>query len=138
MSADILGALVDLMLADGPVAALVGTRVYGGEMPRSEGPTIPRKVMVLLYSSGAGNNDYVELTEPAVDMRCYGETPQAADEVRRAGHDVMKTLTRKVQSSVLLHRANQLTGPITFRDPDTDQPASMNSYSVLAAEQAIS
>lgn len=138
MSADILKALVDLMLADVPVAALVGTRVYGQEIPRSEASSTPRKLMILRYASGAGNNDYVELTEPAVDMICYGETPQAADQVRRAGHDVMKTLTRKVQSSVLLHRANQLNGPIPFRDPDTDAPASMNSYSVLAAEQAIS
>ena len=138
MSADVIKALVDLMLADVPVAALVGTRVYGGEIPRTEASTTPRKLMILRYAGGAPNNDYVELTEPRVDMICYGETPQAADQVRRAGHDVMKTLTRKAQSSVLLHRANHSGGPIPFRDPDTEAPASMNSYDVLAAEQAIS
>lgn len=138
MSADILGALVDLMLADVPVAALVGTRVYGGDIPRSEASSTPRKLMILRYAGGAANNDFVELTEPRVDMICYGETPQAADQVRRAGHDVMKTLNRQAQSNVLLHRANHSGGPIPFRDPDTDAPASMNSYDVLAAEQAIS
>jgi len=138
MSADSMKALVAIMQADTALTALLGTRVFGGDLPRAEVPSMPRKCMVLKYAGGSPNSDYVELTEFRIDMMCYGETPFDADQVRRAGHDVMKILSRKVQSNVLIHRANHSGGPISLRDRDTEWPLVLNSYDVLAAEQAIS
>lgn len=138
---DHLAALVDLLAAVTAVSDLVGTRVFGGGLPRDETDSMPRQCIVVKYSGnpgGPGSADFSRLAEFRVDTLCYGETPWKADQVRRAVHDAMKAISRSVQGSVLFHRANWSGGPIQALDQDTDWPFCFESWDVLAAEVAVS
>lgn len=137
---DHLKGIVEILEADGPVAALVGARVFGGELPRVEVDSMPRKCVVVKYSGnpgGPGSADYTRLFEFRVDVLCYGEIPYEADRVRRAVYVVFKELSRVQQSSTLYSRALHSGGPIQARDQDTDWPFIFDSFDVLASEEAV-
>lgn len=140
MITDHMKALVDHLLADSALAAIVGTRVFGGELPAAQADLMPRQALVVSFSGnpgGPGSGDYTRLVEIRFDFLSYGETPFQADAVRRAAYDVMKAINRTVVSSTLLHRAEHSGGPVNGRDRDTDWPFIFDSWNVLAAERAV-
>ncbi len=140
MVADHLTALATILKADATLAALVGIRVFGGDLPREEAPSMARKCLVVKSAGnpgGLGSADDVRVVEIRYDVISYGETPWEADRVRRAAYTVFKELARKTQSSIVFHRALHSGGPIQARDQDTDWPFVLDSWDVLAAEETI-
>lgn len=139
---DPLGAIVSLLEADADVSALIGTRIYGGELPAAQAQYMPRQCMVLQYSgsgeSTTGRKDWSRHGSMRIDVWCYGKNFFEADQVRRTVHPVLKEVGRTYQGSVLLHSINHSAGPIQFRDPETKWPVVINTYSVFYAEKAIS
>jgi len=138
---DTLHAVVDLLAGNTAVAALVVKRVYGAELPEftpHEGTLMPRKCIVAKYAGSGrlGENDYLPIHEPRIDLLCYGETPYEADRVRRSTYKVMKELKRKVQGDVVLFRATHSGGPVQLRDGDTGWPLIVESWLILAADAA--
>ena len=134
MIQDHVTAVVEYLKADGDIVALVGTRVFGIELPETETDNMPRKAIVVKQSGGDGSRGYLEHSTPRMDVFCYGETPYQARTVRREVYDVLKQLIRTVTDSTLIHSISPEGGPLDLRDPDTQWPVVFESYQVFAAE----
>lgn len=136
---DPIGPLVTLLLADGDVAALAGTRVFGGELPPGESASQPRKAVVLRFAGGAVPT-YTAATVPLhairFDAYCYGENPFEADNLRRAVHGALKRMKRQVISNVLVHWVRPAGGAADLRDAEAGWPIAWSSWQVLADERA--
>lgn len=141
MIADSVKAVKDILAADSSVIALVGTRVFGIELPQSEANNMPRKCIVIKPSGGAGfgvgDRDFVKHSADRVDIFYYGETPFEANKLRRTAYDVLKQVSRTVVNQVLVHWLNRAGGPIPLRDPDTTWPLTFESFQVFYAEEAV-
>jgi len=141
MIQDSIKAIIDILKADAGITTLVGTRVFGLELPQAEAANMPRKAIVIQPSGGAGfgvgERDYIEHSAPRIDVFSYGETPFEAGRVRREVYDVLKQLKRTVINSTLVHWANPAGGPLPLRDPDTDWPLQFESFQVFFAERAV-
>jgi hypothetical protein len=137
MSADPVAALVAYLKADAGVAALVGTRIFGLELPAAEASAMPRKAVVLQASGGAPLvGGYLEHTAQRIDAFAYGETPYEAERVRRAVFDSLKQLRRAVAASTLIHWVEDAGGFSTQRDPDGGWPVSFQSFQTFFATAA--
>lgn len=137
--ADAIDAAIAIAKADAAVAALVGARVYGMELPIADVGSMPRACIVIRASGGAPPS-YTEGTAQLQAMRfdanCYGATMYDADHVRRALRGAYRTVSRQVIQSVLVHWINPAGGLLSFRDPDTDWPRAVETWQILTAEQA--
>ena len=134
MIQDHVTAVQEYLKADSDITALVGTRVFGIELPESETDNMPRKAIVIKQSGGDGSRGYLEHSANRMDVFCYGETPYEARKVRREVYDVLKQLDRTVINSTLVHWVNPSGGPLDLRDPDTQWPVVFESFQVFAAE----
>ena len=136
---DAKGALIAHLKTDSALSALVGTRIYGDELPRADTDNMPRKAVVLT-PSGGGMPPYAQATMQLevqrYDVFCYGETLFQANAVRRAIHGALRAMQTVTISSVLLHWARPDGGTITGRDPVTDWPVVWNSWQVMSDERA--
>lgn len=141
MIQDGLKAIIDILKADAGITTLVGTRVFGVELPQAEAASMPRKAIVVKPSGGGtfpvGSRDYVEHSAMRIDVFSYGETPFEAGRVRREVYDVLKQLRRTVINSTLVHWVNSAGGLIHLRDVDTDWPVVFESHEVFFAERAV-
>lgn len=134
---DPIAALVAFLKADADVAALAGTRVFAGELPRTENTAMPRQAVVLgPAGGGALGGGYQRYGDGRVDAYCYGATPRESWVLYLAVHVALKQLRREVHSGVLLHWARPSAGGATGRDPETDWPLTLSSWQVLASEVA--
>lgn len=139
MSADPIAGLVAYLAADAGVAALVGTRVFGDELPKSEAPHMPRKAVVLDPSGGNNitSGTYIEHSSQRFDALSFGETPFEANRVRLAVGLALKQLRRNVAGGVLIHWVEPAGGWLTRRHPDVRWPAAFQSFQIFFADQAI-
>jgi hypothetical protein len=134
---DLVGAVVAFLKADGGVAALAGTRVYGGELPKSESatPPMPRAAAVVKEAGGGVlGQAYQEHGDVRLDVICYGATPYEASRLSGAVYTALKNLKRVKITGVLIHWATASSKATGARDPDTDWPLSVSSWQVLVAE----
>ena len=105
---------------------------------------MPRKAVILRYAgrgnSPVGHNDYVRHNSIRLDVWHYGETFYQADRVKREVHQTMKTIGMPPvnQSSVRVHSASDVAGPISLQDPDTAWPIIVDTYSVFYSEEPLS
>jgi len=135
MVQDVTEAIVTLLKADATITSLVNTRVFGAELPASEAVNMPRKNLVVQRSGGpAGLGGYIEVERANIDIRCFGETPLEADKVRRAAHEVLKQYVRTKVGDVLVHSFIPVTGAISLRDPDTQWPFVIQTWTFMASE----
>ena len=138
MIQDHVTAVMEYLKADSDIVALVGTRVFGIELPELETNFMPRKAIVIKQSGGDGSGGYLEHSSPRIDIFCYGETPHQARTVRREVFDVLKQLIRTVTDSTLINSISPEGGPLDLRDPDTQWPVVFESYQVFAGESPVS
>lgn len=137
MAQDVLKAAISLLKADAAVAALVSARVFGEELPTSEASSMPRKAVVVRRGAGtAGLGGYLEVERAPLDVFCWGETPLESEKVRQAVHEALKQARRQVRDGVLLHGFEPNGGPAALRDPDTQWPYTLSTWSFLASEAA--
>ncbi|KKM84733.1 hypothetical protein LCGC14_1296240 [marine sediment metagenome] len=138
MSADIIEGLIVFLQADIPLAALVGTRVFGNELPRAEDDSMARKAVVLQPSGGPilMGGSYVRHTSQRFDIFSYGETVFQCQRVSRAVFDALKQLQRSVSAGVLIHWVDPAGGFANIRDPDARWPINFQSFQAFYAEEA--
>jgi hypothetical protein len=134
---DVVAAVVAYLRADAAVLAIVGTRVFGEELPGSEAASMPRASVVVSATGGYGQTDAVPLMKPRVDVRCYGATRAAAMTLHLAVYVALRALSRAVSATGLLHGAIEEGGPQSLRDQDTDWPLVWSSWIVLVGEEAV-
>ncbi len=138
MSQDIIEGLTVFLQADIPLAALVGTRVFGNELPRSEAKHMKRKAVVLQPSGGPilMGGSYVRHTSQRFDVFSYGETVFQCQRISRAVFDALKQLQRSVSAGMLIHWVDPAGGFANLRDPDARWPINFQSFQAFYAEEA--
>lgn len=140
MTADPIAALIKILQDNPDVSALILTRVYGDELPRTDADSMPRKCVVLKLSGGFASQDYMEHRTFRFDALSYGETPYEAGLVQRTVSPVLQKVgldNQRVHDGVLIHWVNRGGGPLSLRDPDTDWPLKFESFECFHAEAPI-
>lgn len=132
-------AVIAKLKADVGIAALVGARVFGDEIPEGETASMPRKCIVVEPAGGTQSfgGGYQNFGDERLDIRCYAETPYQAGVLQRLVHTAMKHMTREVHEGTLLHWATRSAGPLSLRDPDANWPFRFESYQVLYGETEV-
>lgn len=135
MIQDLLAALVANLRAVPAVAALVGERVYGLELPAAETAHMPRLAVVVSPAGGAdrGFTRSLALEAMRVDVRCYGATLHEASLLRRVVRAHLRTVERVRVGTVLIHYATPAGGVAENRADGW--PYAWESWSVLASER---
>ncbi len=135
MSENIISALRVFLLADAGVNALVGTRVFGVELPASEALLMPRQCVVIQPSGGASfqPGSYIDHDYQRVDVFSYGETPFEADTLRDAVSDALRDLRRGKVGGTLIHWVQTAGGWTSNRDADLDWPMAFQSFQAFYA-----
>lgn len=116
---DGLGALIALLKADSTISALIGTRVFGEELPEAETDSMPRQCIVIQDAGGIRNNSYLDINKMRLDFFCYGLTPIEAREVWRTLATVLRELERTIQSSTVIYQAEHSAGPFYSRNKES-------------------
>lgn len=134
---DVMTALLNWLLAQASVAALIDTRGYVNRLPRAvieaEDTFHPSKMLVLRQSGGAGKSDTMVTDDPTITVLCYGESDFEADRVRRAVWALFVALSRVTQDDVLIYHVNPAGGALPLVDPDIVWPAVSQNFSLKAA-----
>jgi hypothetical protein len=132
---DPIAASVAFLLSDAPLVTLVGSRVFGGELPAREAEHMPRAAVVLKPAGGGLlGTGTIDVGDTRLDVDCYGATPLDAWTVYLAVYGALKGLTRGAYASTVLHWARPSSRGTLARDPDTDWPVTVSSWQVLAGE----
>lgn len=141
-AADVIAALAVILKADAAIAALVGARVFGIELPAEEAVSMPRKAIVLRPAGGTSPiGGYAKHTGQRVDVISWGETPYEADRLAGEAFVALQQLRRQAaslaSSRVLIHSADPAGGRFALRDAETNWPASTQPFQIFFAIEAI-
>lgn len=136
---DPIAALRGFYLAQSDVAALVGTRVFGGEIPPSETRNMPRQCLLIQDAGSLGTfGEANRFGDVRIDLACYGATAYEAWQLRQTVKLATKErLRRVVHEGVLLHWMVQAGGVGHLVDPQTGWPYHLTSWQLLAAEVEV-
>lgn len=131
--ADLLAALVALLKEQANVAALVGDRVFGEELPADEAAAMPRAAIVVVKSGGPSltGRTYAEHDVQRVDLFAYGATPFEAGRLMGHASLAMRRTRRSVWANVLIHSIDSAGGATGARDPDAAWPRAFQSFQVF-------
>ena len=130
---DTRSALLAYLKTVSDVTAVVGTRVWGDEIPRDEIEQMPQMAVVFNATSDPPPlwaTRGLPLEVQAYDVYCYGVTLAEADLVRRTIHNALNEIRRELQDAVLIHWARLIGGGGVGRDDETDWPVSAESWEV--------
>ncbi len=132
-------AIVTFLKADATLAALVGTKVFGAELPNTETENMPQLCVVVSPAggSGPGSNSNLSFMSLRLDLKCYGTTPLTAWSVYLAVRDALKGLEGSVKDTVLLYDASIEGGPINLRDADLEWPLVLGTFNLRVSETAV-
>lgn len=119
-----------LLLADADVASLVGTNVFGDELPESVRETMPAPVVVLLDAGGPGRVSMNLYRRTRIDTLCYGQTLSQSAQLHRYVREVLETMDRPTGT---LFTAETSSDGTNRRDPVTQWPLCIASYLVMSA-----
>lgn len=132
MSADVLGALRTFT-----AAGLAGsTPVYVGELPDRGDTREVAKAVVIQPAGGAPFARHLGIRRQRVDAFCYGPTQADAEDLERELYDVWRALSMQTQGTTVLHWIEPGGGSTYLRDPDTDWPVYITSWTIQSAQQA--
>lgn len=130
---DPVTAIVELLKADAGVAALCGTRVFGGELPPDEAASMPRNAIVVQPSGGPPFHPRgrVKADAQRLDVVAYGATALEAASLRTAAGRALVVTVRRVIGDVLIHWVQSAGGYLGGRDRDGQWPFAFQSFQAL-------
>lgn len=134
---DGIGALITYLTAQSAISTLLGTRVFGLEVPASEADDMPRKAIVINNAGGIGEASSIDVYQHRFDFICYGETPFEAYEVWRTLRTELRDMERNVTSSTFLYNAVHSAGPFSFRDQPTTWPVTIDTWLVMIQDTIV-
>lgn len=141
--ADVVAALVALLKAQAPVAALVGQDIFGGELPPKMTARMPARAIVLAHSGGTSltAGSFAEFDTVRVDLFAHGETPSQAVELLLAGSLALRRARRGVWprtgSGMLIHWVSPAGGPMPARDSALAWPRAFQPFQVMHALEPV-
>lgn len=137
-AAVILPGIKDFLEADATVAALVGTKIYGGELPNSEVANMPQDCVVIHLAGGGAapriGASTIPISRPRYDFKCYGQTVLTAMQLYAAVHSALRCLTQQVINNTVLYAAIMEAGPVNLRDADGQWPFVFAVYTIASAD----
>lgn len=137
--ADIVGAIVDVLKANGGIAALAGEHVHGGELPSDLTPLMPRHALLVQPSGGVAfaPASKADLAGQRLDVTAFGPTPKDADDLRGLASKALFAVERQVHAGVLIHWVQSAGGTMAGRDRDTAWPFAFQSVQTLFATDEV-
>lgn len=128
-AADPTAALVALLTAAGFAAG----RVFGGELPADEAPSMPRKALVVASSGGVSltGGSFARHDAQRFDLFGYGATPTEAEQLVADAALFLRQVRRTVAANVLVHWVKPAGGSAGARDPDAAWPRAFQSFQVF-------
>jgi len=129
-----LAALAGYLRAIPELQAACGARVFAQALPGQEAPQMPRTAVVLRSSGGPGTPRNLPLLYVRLDAVSYGRTYLEADNLGWVVHAALNGLDRVETGGTLLHALVSAGGPISVRDPDTEWPQVVSTWTLMAAE----
>lgn len=137
---DPVGKLITDLRADTGLAAEVGNKVWGGELPeRFEGEALPPdpRPFVLLSRLGVGRIRAPQ-QRVRIAVRCVHKTERDAARLYGLVSDVLHNHgPRKSTAGVAIYRSNEEVGGQPDLDPITNWPSETAIYEVFAASLAL-
>lgn len=127
--ADPIADIRTLLLADTAVAALVDTRVFGGELPQAEAAQMPRAAVVVSPAGGPGRPKFMKIRHTRVDTICYGATLHDSWKLHLAVREALETLDHRSSSVMAIEAASDAANA---RDSVKQWPTCYASYRVLS------
>mgnify|MGYP003135096354 CR=1 FL=1 len=145
MVASILQALIGILEGDSDVTDLTGgtgstSRIYAGEVPKSESANMPRQTAVISPSPASipvGARDYVDINTQGFDLLNYGRGFGDCEQLQRATHTTLKAINRKIVNDMCVWSLHQTASPSYGRDRDTDWPFMIEGWTVQYAELTV-
>lgn len=136
---DYMTGILTYLKADAGVAAQVGTRVYGEEVPDGEVNSMPRKALLVQSTVGGfPPRGYGQYNRRGIDIRCYGDGYVEAFAVYRAAYEALKYMERNTQGAAMLYKAWEAGSPMALREPvgEPGWPMYLQSWTVMVADVA--
>jgi hypothetical protein len=135
-------ATMNVLSASATVTTAMGgtSSVYGGEIPKGQIASMPKRAAVVAAAGtpgiGPGTADNVPVSVSRVDVRCYGRTREEADVVALAVAHALKAWDRgQTSGRHHVHWFHRTAGPVPLRDPDTDWPISVVTFQLQMADE---
>lgn len=135
---DYVGALIAYLRAQTAVTDLVPAERITGRLPDAEG--MPRFHITFQKTGGGGNDRYVPIMKPRVDMRCYGATPYEAMRLFRTVNPYLVPQSRNVgfrATDCLVLDVNLELNVVGDVEPDTGWPRTWCSYRLTVMEVPV-
>lgn len=133
-----LPAIVAFLKADSAVAALVGTKVFGGELPQREAANMPQDCIVVTHVGGTPapgiGSSHVPITRSRFDFKCYGASILSAQTLYAAVNDALKQTYRVVFNDTFIYNAVMEGGPRSEREGDTQWPFTFATYQIAVSD----
>ncbi|MEL6485646.1 MAG: DUF3168 domain-containing protein [Pseudomonadota bacterium] len=131
--ADLEAGLVAYLAEQAAVTALVGARIYAGEMHPDETKNQPRPAIVLKSSGGVSLTGESRLDHDTqrIDVFAFGATPREAARVMRVVDQALRTLERGTWALCVIHWVNRAGGSSQGREPGTEWPRHFQSYQAM-------
>lgn len=136
---DPIGALVQVLLSDTAVAAIVGTRVFGSELPNEIAAAMPVAALVVAPSGGASltGASNADADTQRIDLIAYAATPRDADQLRAVAAQRLFRIERETIAGTLIHWVNRAGGFSQARDRDGHWPQSFQSFQIFHALKEV-
>ena len=115
---DVITALITYLGTQSGVTDLVGTRIYGGELPEADVSEMPRKCVILRSAGGIEEFRTARIQSQRIDVFSYGDGYLAAGQVDQAVADALIAIRRNEVESTILHSAGD-GGAFQLKEPDT-------------------
>ena len=133
---DYLNALITFVKADGPVAAIASTRVYGIELPESIANGDAQDCITITPAGGIETARTDRLVKARLDVRSYSDTPFNAMTLDRALWDALEALQRSANNSTLMHAVWMAGSPFALKDPDIHWPFMLRPITLVVSGQS--
>ena len=131
-----ISAIVAVLTANSLLASHTSNRIYGGKLD-DEIESMPTASIVVQESGGGsvgqGARGRSLWRVARLDIRCYGDTDQAADDTFWIMHEAMVAIERRVAADCIVHDAVVTGGPLPGLDGDAPWPYTMGVYDVSYA-----
>lgn len=135
---DPMGAMIAELRADTAVAALVGTRVRGGEPAPGDAKGAGEYQAFVVLVGAPAPHPRVPITRTTYTVRAYGVTYQNATAVWGAVVAALHAAGPRLKASGLgIYRTAFTEEADQYRDPDTHQPYVEGTLLVIATATAI-
>ncbi|MEO0589115.1 MAG: DUF3168 domain-containing protein [Pseudomonadota bacterium] len=131
--ADLEAGLVAYLKAQASVSALVGTRVFAGELHPNETQNMPRKALLVRLSGGVSltGESKLRYDTQRFDLFAFGETPLEAGRTLATAGFELRALENGTWAGCRIFWVNSAGGRSQGVEPGTEWPRHFQSFQAM-------